>query len=56
MEQKADTILDLPVARTLDDLQDPRQTAVSVITPPKVTLGLIDAAERLGVPSMWLQP
>ena len=55
-EQKADTILDIPVSRTLEDLAEPRQTAVSVITPPKVTLGLIDSAEKLGVPSMWLQP
>ena len=56
MVQKADTILDIPVARSLEDLKEPKQTAVSVITPPKVTLGLIDSAEKLGVPSMWLQP
>lgn len=40
----------------LSELKDPRNTSVSVITPPKVTLDILGEAEALGVPSLWLQP
>ncbi|BFZ56409.1 hypothetical protein PYCC9005_003455 [Savitreella phatthalungensis] len=49
-------ILDLDAVTSLEKLDDPQHTAVSVITPPKITLPLIDTAEKLGVPSLWLQP
>lgn len=41
---------------TLTNLADPRHTSVSVITPPNVTLKLLEESLRLGIPSLWLQP
>ncbi|KAF4126525.1 hypothetical protein GMORB2_0261 [Geosmithia morbida] len=37
-------------------LPKPRETAVSIITPPSVTLGVLKEAQKAGVPSVWLQP
>ncbi|KAI0798566.1 NAD-P-binding protein [Irpex lacteus] len=42
--------------RALADLPDPTHTSVSVITGPKITLGLLEQAKALGIPSLWLQP
>jgi predicted CoA-binding protein len=33
-----------------------RARAVSIITPPAVTLGVIEDAARLGIAHLWLQP
>ncbi|KAF8199987.1 NAD-P-binding protein [Mycena galopus ATCC 62051] len=38
------------------ELRSPTQTSISIITPPKVTLGLLQAAMPLGVPAVWIQP
>lgn len=40
----------------LSALPSPKQTAISVITPPAVTLKVLKEAKDLGVPSVWLQP
>ncbi|KAI0688186.1 NAD-P-binding protein [Cytidiella melzeri] len=42
--------------RALSDLPDPTNTSVSVITGPKITLGLLEQAKALGIPALWLQP
>ncbi|CAL1706144.1 unnamed protein product [Somion occarium] len=42
--------------RTLADLPSPTQTSVSIITPAKITLGILEQAKALGVPALWLQP
>ncbi|KIP06102.1 hypothetical protein PHLGIDRAFT_19525 [Phlebiopsis gigantea 11061_1 CR5-6] len=44
------------VLHALADLPSPTQTSVSVITPPKVTLGILEQAKALSVPALWLQP
>lgn len=41
---------------TLSALPDPKNTSVSVITPPAVTRKVLEEAKDLGVPAVWLQP
>ncbi|KZS98548.1 NAD-P-binding protein [Sistotremastrum niveocremeum HHB9708] len=53
---KEDELEGISTLRTLGDLPDPSETSVSIITPPKVTLSLIQEAKRLRVPALWLQP
>ncbi|KLO15368.1 NAD(P)-binding protein [Schizopora paradoxa] len=40
----------------LSELPSPSETSVSIITPPKVTLSILQAAQSLEVPALWLQP
>ncbi|KAI0688178.1 NAD(P)-binding protein [Cytidiella melzeri] len=42
--------------RTLSDLSSPAETSVSIITPAKITLGILEQAKALNVPALWLQP
>lgn len=37
-------------------LPSPSETALSVITPPQITLGLLKEAKEAGIPAVWLQP
>ncbi|KAF1982703.1 NAD(P)-binding protein [Aulographum hederae CBS 113979] len=37
-------------------LPSPTETALSVITPPKVTLALLKEAKEAGIKAVWLQP
>lgn len=37
-------------------LPNPKQTSLSVITPPGATLKVLKEAKELGIPSVWLQP
>lgn len=46
----------VPTVPTLSALPDPRNTAVSIITPPAVTRKVLQEAKDLGVPAVWLQP
>jgi uncharacterized protein len=39
-----------------DEVGTGRPGAVSVITPPRVTLGVIEQAAALGIRHVWLQP
>ncbi|KAJ7467146.1 NAD-P-binding protein [Mycena latifolia] len=38
------------------DLPVPAETSISIITPPAVTLSILQTALPLGVPAMWIQP
>ncbi|KAI0339973.1 NAD(P)-binding protein [Trametopsis cervina] len=53
---KETEIQGIAAVRALADLPDPTNTHVSVITGPKITLGLLEQAKVLGIPSLWLQP
>ncbi|PKY01425.1 NAD(P)-binding protein [Aspergillus campestris IBT 28561] len=37
-------------------LPSPTQTSLSVVTPPAVTLALLQEAHAVGIPAVWLQP
>jgi predicted CoA-binding protein len=37
-------------------LQSPTETSLSIITPPKVTIGVLKEAKAAGIPAVWLQP
>jgi predicted CoA-binding protein len=41
---------------SLSALEKPRETSVSIITPPAATLKVLHEARQLGVPAVWLQP
>jgi predicted CoA-binding protein len=40
----------------LSSLPNPTNTAVSVVTPPIVTVDILEEAARLGIKHIWLQP
>nr|POE54453.1 hypothetical protein CFP56_41391 [Quercus suber] len=42
--------------RTISKLPDPKNTSLSVITPPPVTMELLKQAKEAGVKAVWLQP
>ncbi|KAF4872565.1 hypothetical protein CGCSCA1_v008369 [Colletotrichum siamense] len=37
-------------------LPNPKETSVSIITPPAATLKVLHEAKELGIPAVWLQP
>lgn len=41
---------------SISELASPTKTSVSIITPPKVTLGVLETAKEIGTPALWLQP
>ena len=45
-----------PATSTPAALQNPSQHALSIITPPKVTLPLLKEAKEVGIQAVWLQP
>ncbi|KAF2403374.1 NAD(P)-binding protein [Trichodelitschia bisporula] len=45
-----------PTAASPAALAAPAETALSVVTPPKVTLALLREAKEAGVRAVWLQP
>ncbi|KAI0798519.1 NAD-P-binding protein [Irpex lacteus] len=53
---KEDELEGLKTLRSLADLPSPSETSVSVITPGKITLGILEQAKALNVPALWLQP
>ncbi|KAI0745311.1 NAD-P-binding protein [Earliella scabrosa] len=53
---KEDELEGLKTVRTIGDLSAPSETSISVITPPKITLGILEQAKALNVPALWLQP
>ncbi|PNY24216.1 Uncharacterized protein TCAP_05850 [Tolypocladium capitatum] len=47
---------DYPTVPSLSALPNPKQTSVSIITPPAVTVGVLEEAKKLGIPAVWMQP
>ena len=45
----------LPAYPSLSALPEPAR-AVSIITPPAVSLGVVEEAARLGIHHLWMQP
>ncbi|KAJ7091983.1 NAD-P-binding protein [Mycena belliarum] len=46
----------LATVTSVADLPEPTQTSISVVTPPTVTLSILQTALPLGVPAVWIQP
>ncbi|KHN97039.1 NAD(P)-binding domain protein [Metarhizium album ARSEF 1941] len=40
----------------LSGLPNPKQTSVSIITAPPVTVKVLEEAKKIGIPGVWLQP
>ncbi|CAM9447558.1 unnamed protein product [Choristocarpus tenellus] len=54
---REDTIEGLKCVASLSSLTNLHGTAVSVVTPPAITLGVIEEVSRLGLTTpVWLQP
>ena len=47
---------EFPTIPNLAALPKPRETSVSIITPPFQTRKVLQEAKELGVPAVWLQP
>lgn len=45
-----------PTLPNLSALPHPTETSVSIITPPKVTMKVLEEAKKLGIQGVWLQP
>jgi predicted CoA-binding protein len=45
-----------PTLPSVSSLPVPAETAVSIVTPPAVTLRVLRDAKAAGVPAVWLQP
>jgi predicted CoA-binding protein len=45
-----------PTLPNLSALPHPTETSVSIITPPKVTIKVLEEAKELGIQGVWLQP
>ncbi|KAJ3114460.1 hypothetical protein HDU96_002080 [Phlyctochytrium bullatum] len=53
---KSPEIEGLQTITSLSGLAEPQKTSISVITPPAVTLKVLEEAVSLGIPAIWLQP
>jgi len=53
---KEPSIEGVPALKSLIELPAPRTTSISVITPAKVTLGVLKEAQELGIHAVWIQP
>lgn len=46
----------MPTLPNISALPHPAETGISIITPPKITIKVLEEAKKLGVKSVWLQP
>lgn len=53
---KVDELEGIKTVRSIVDLPSPTETALSIVTPPKITLDLLKAAKELSIPAIWIQP
>ncbi|SAM05850.1 hypothetical protein [Absidia glauca] len=54
--KKESEIEGIRTVSSVDQLEDPQHTSVSIITPPNITLGVLKDCKRLGIDNVWLQP
>ncbi|PWN54293.1 NAD(P)-binding protein [Violaceomyces palustris] len=54
---KDDSIEGIKTVNSVENLEEPTQTSISIVTPPKITLQVVKKSIlELGVPFVWLQP
>ncbi|KAF8840852.1 NAD(P)-binding protein [Paxillus ammoniavirescens] len=46
----------LKTVKSIDELPSPKETALSIVTPGKITIRLLEQAKAQGVPAVWIQP
>jgi len=46
----------IATVKSLEELPSPSTTSVSIVTPAKITLGILQKAKELNVPALWIQP
>ncbi|KAJ8655192.1 hypothetical protein O0I10_009060 [Lichtheimia ornata] len=56
VNHKEKQVENLASIASIDELENPTETALSIITPPKVTLQVLKRAKELGISKLWLQP
>lgn len=54
--QKEPTVEGIQSVTSVSELSDPKNTALSIITPPSVTLKTLQDAHAAGITYVWLQP
>ena len=51
-----ETIEGLRTLPAIENLPNPKETAISIVTPPPVTEKIVEAAIKIGIPALWMQP
>jgi predicted CoA-binding protein len=46
----------LKTVKSINDLPNPSETSISIITPPKITLQVLKDAKKIGIQYIWIQP
>ncbi|KAJ3868839.1 CoA-binding protein [Lentinula novae-zelandiae] len=46
----------ITAVKSIEELSSPSTTSISIITPSKITLALLQKAKELNVPALWIQP
>lgn len=53
---KEASIEGITAVKSLSELPNPSEVSISVVTPPKVTLGVVKQAVEAGIHGVWIQP
>ncbi|KAG0640610.1 hypothetical protein HOY80DRAFT_791281 [Tuber brumale] len=53
---RAPTVLTHETLASLKDLENPKRTSVSFITPPQATQTTLEVAAEIGIPAVWPRP
>ncbi|KAG1137454.1 hypothetical protein G6F64_010269 [Rhizopus arrhizus] len=53
---KEEEIEGLKAAKSIREINNPADTSISIITPPKITLNVLQEAKELGFKYIWIQP
>ncbi|MFT7616720.1 MAG: putative CoA-binding protein [Planctomycetota bacterium] len=56
LNPRATEIEGVKAIASLSDIERPKEVALSIITPPKITEQLIAEAIELGISAIWMQP
>ncbi|KAJ3811339.1 CoA-binding protein [Lentinula aff. lateritia] len=46
----------ITAVKSIEELSSPSTTSISIVTPSKITLALLQKAKELNVPALWIQP
>lgn len=46
----------MKTVKSINELTNPTETSISIITPPKVTLQVLKDAKKISIQHVWIQP